>query len=274
MSTPAILRMLDEARSFGIGVYNAWTVEPLLREDLPQILRHAKGQGLITSLITNGHLLSRRIKDLRDLDYLSVSVDGIESYRDLRGVEVDRVLEGIRRARDAGHEVLINCVISGKNLGELEDLVELASEMGAWISFEPLHETPEIGEEVWKEMGIHNLKQYQEAVDRLMVLKRTGAPIINSLTYLNMIRQLKPDFRCHASDIILHVAADGRIENCRVQKEMLGNVEEGLINVWNRSRDARKRIADQCEGCLFFGYVENSLLYRMVPEVMAHYEWM
>ena len=46
MSTPEILRMLDEAHDFGIGVYNAWTVEPLLREDLPEILRHAKDLGL------------------------------------------------------------------------------------------------------------------------------------------------------------------------------------------------------------------------------------
>jgi hypothetical protein len=36
----------------------------------------------------------------------------------------------------------------------------------------------------------------------------------------------------------------------------------------------RKKIAGGCKGCLFFGYVENSLLYDMVPEVMAHYEWM
>ena len=28
MSTPQILHMLDEAHDFGIGVYNAWTVEP------------------------------------------------------------------------------------------------------------------------------------------------------------------------------------------------------------------------------------------------------
>jgi MoaA/NifB/PqqE/SkfB family radical SAM enzyme len=38
MSTPEIFSMLEDAKSFGIGAYNAWTTEPLLRDDLPEIL--------------------------------------------------------------------------------------------------------------------------------------------------------------------------------------------------------------------------------------------
>jgi hypothetical protein len=70
------------------------------------------------------------------------------------------------------------------------------------------------------------------------------------------------------------VAADGTIENCRVNREPLGFVSDGLENVWRSSQEKRKVAARSCHGCLFFGYVENSLLYEFVPEVMAHYEWM
>jgi MoaA/NifB/PqqE/SkfB family radical SAM enzyme len=274
MSTPEILRMLDEAQNFGIGVYNAWTVEPLLREDLPEILRHAKDLGLTTSLITNGLLLRQRAKELPDLDLLSVSVDGIRSYKELRGIDLQSVLEGIRAAQQAGHEILMNCVISGKNVGELEDLVHLAQSLGCWISFEPMHESFGIEEKVWGSLRIQDIPAYEEALERLIELKREGAPIINSVTYLKMIMDLEPRFNCHAGDIILHVAADGTIENCRVHREPLGNVAEGLAKVWQSSQDRRKEIVQGCEGCLFFGYVENSLLYEFVPEVMRHYEWM
>jgi MoaA/NifB/PqqE/SkfB family radical SAM enzyme len=274
MSTPEILRMLDEAQNFGIGVYNAWTVEPLLREDLPEILRHAKDLGLTTSLITNGLLLRQRAKELPDLDLLSVSVDGIKSYKELRGIDLQSVLEGIRAAQQAGHEILMNCVISGKNVGELEDLVHLAQSLGCWISFEPMHESFGIEEKVWGSLRIQDIPAYEEALERLIELKREGAPIINSVTYLKMIMDLEPRFNCHAGDIILHVAADGTIENCRVHREPLGNVAEGLAKVWQSSQDRRKEIVQGCEGCLFFGYVENSLLYEFVPEVMRHYEWM
>jgi MoaA/NifB/PqqE/SkfB family radical SAM enzyme len=274
MSTPEIFRMLEDARSFGIGVYNAWTAEPLLRPDLPDILRYAKGLGLMTSLITNGKLLARRIHELGDLDYLSVSVDGIDSYQELRGIDLRGVLEGIKAAKAAGHELLMNCVINGKNINELDSLVYLAEELGVWISFEPINESQEISKPVWDELGIRNLPSYQKAVDRLIEQKKLGAPIINSETYLRMIKSLKPEFRCHASDIILHVASDGTIENCRSQKAPLGNISDGIHNVWRASREERKKIVEDCQGCLFFGYVENSLLYEMVPEVMAHYEWM
>ncbi|HWQ19324.1 MAG TPA: radical SAM protein [Methanotrichaceae archaeon] len=274
MDKEAVLRMLDDARSFGIGVYNAWTVEPLMRDDLPDILRHARSIGLMTSMVTNGKLLKSRVQDLSDLDYLSVSVDGIKSYRGLRGIDLDEVIDGIKAARDAGHEILINCVINGKNIPELEDIVRMAEDLGTWVSFEPVNESEGISGAVWKELGIRDTASYEKAVDRLIELKTGGAPIINSKTYLHMIRSLKPSFRCHASDIVLHVAADGTVENCRGYKSKLGHISDGLLNVWRSSAKKRKEAAENCQGCLFFGYVENSLLYDFVPEVMAHYEWM
>jgi MoaA/NifB/PqqE/SkfB family radical SAM enzyme len=274
MSTPDIFRMLDDAKAFGIGVYNAWTVEPLMRPDLPEILRYAKELGLVTSLVTNGTLLCRRIEELSDLDYLSVSVDGIESYSDIRGADLALILEGIKSAKDAGFEILMNCVINSQNLNELEALVHLAESLGVRISFEPIHEFRGIDGRIWDELGIRDIPRYENAIDRLIELKGRGSPIINSNTYLRMVKIRHPEFRCHASDIILHVTSDGGIENCRVCNEPLGNVANGIFNVWAESREARRRCVEGCKGCLFFGYVENSLLYEFVPEVMAHYEWM
>jgi MoaA/NifB/PqqE/SkfB family radical SAM enzyme len=276
MTLDSIFAMLEDAKSFGIGVYNAWTAEPLLRRDLPEILRHAKSLGITTSLITNGQLLSDRIEDLEDLDYLSVSVDGIGTYQEIRGASVEPVLEGIRAAREAGHAVLMNCVISRKNLSELEDLVSLAEELGALISFEPLHQTSGIEGGVWDDMGMGDadLPEYRRSVDRLMEMKKGGRPIINSITYLRMVRDRNLDFRCHAPQIVLSVASDGTVQTCRVHKEPLGTVSQGIARVWGSSKKRREEIVRDCEGCLFFGYVENSLLYDFRPEVLAHYQWM
>ena len=93
-----IFKLLDDAREFGIGVYNAWTVEPLLRKDLPQIMAHAKGIGMITSMVTNGKLLYERAEELGDVDYLSVSVDGIESYKEIRQMDFETLLKGLKKA--------------------------------------------------------------------------------------------------------------------------------------------------------------------------------
>ena len=276
MTSDEIFAMLDDAKSFGIGVYNAWTAEPLLRRDLPAILRHAKSLGMVTSLITNGLLLSERVGELSDLDLLSVSLDGIDSYREIRGAPIEPVLEGIRAAREAGHQVLINCVISRKNLAELADLVGLAERLGALISFEPLHKTAGIEGDFWDDMGIRDadLPEYRRSLDRLIEMKRGKSPIINSVTYLKMVRDQKPEFRCHAPQIVLPVASDGTIQICRVKKEDLGSVSQGIARVWESSMELRNKAVRECEGCLFFGYVENSLLYDLRPEVIRRYRWM
>ena len=202
---------------------------------------YARSLGLVTSLITNGRLLAQRANELGDLDYLSVSVDGIKSYRELRGIDLQDTIAGIKAAKEAGHEVLMNCVINSKNVSELEDLVHLAESLGTMISFEPLHESSGIDETVWGTLGIRDLPRYEKAVQRLIELKRDGAPIINSETYLEMIKTLQPRFKCHASDIILHVASDGTMENCRVHQEPLGNVSEGIARVWKSSQRETQR---------------------------------
>ncbi|MEZ5335558.1 MAG: radical SAM protein [Methanolobus sp.] len=144
MELEQIYRLLDEARDFGVMVYNAWTVEPLLREDLPEILAYAKKIGMVTSLITNGLLLEKRIGELKDLDYLSVSVDGTSSYKDIRGDSLDRIMPGIIKAREQiQNPLLMNCVISGRNLDDIEELITMARELDVKISFEPMYEFKE-----------------------------------------------------------------------------------------------------------------------------------
>lgn len=271
MSLGEIREMLDDAARFGIGAYNAWATEPLLREDIGEILRYARSVGMITSLVTNGILLRERLDDLESLNYLTVSVDGIESLREIRGIDLDEIMDGILEARRRGIEVLMNCVVSDKNLGELASLVKLARRIDAWISFEPLHEFDDAD---WDSLSIRDLERYRSAIGELIDLKSRGSPIINSITYLRMMQRRDPKFRCHAADLILHVSADGSVYLCRVHDEPLGHVSRGIANVWRESREMRKKISDGCSGCLFFGYAENSMLYDMVPEVVLHYEWM
>ena len=274
MSLEDIYRLLDEARSFGIQYYNAWTVEPLLRDDLPLILEYAKKLGMTTSLITNGKLLEKKVGDLKHLDYLSVSVDGTKSYKQIRGIELDRILPGIKKAREElGKPLLMNCVISGKNLDDIEELVHLAKELECKVSFEPLHEFTGIEKKVWDGIGVQDMEKYHNTLDKLIRMKREGYPIINSITYLTMVKNLDMDYKCRASDIILNVTADGSIEHCRVKREKLGNFRDGIKSVWDSSKEQRKDITDKCNGCLFFGYTENSLMQEFKLEVMKNYDW-
>ncbi|APH38479.1 pyrroloquinoline quinone biosynthesis protein PqqE [Methanohalophilus halophilus] len=275
MSFEEIAQMLDEAADFGIGVYNAWTTEPLLREDLPAILEHAHSKGIMTSLVTNGLLLEKRLPDLSNLDFLSISVDGLESYREIRGIDISRILPGIKKSVEIMERpVLLNCVISSKNVDELTDLVYFAAEIGARISFEPLYEFENIKDDVWENMEVKDREAYRRALDSLIGMKSQGYPIINSLTYLKMVRNRKPSFKCHAPDIILNVGCDGMVETCRVHRQPLADIRKGVENAWEASKSTMAKTVNECDKCLFFGYAENSLLYNYNLEALRHYEWM
>jgi len=222
MTREEIFDMLEQASQMGVMVYNIWATEPLLRKDLPSIIEYAHSLGISTSMITNGVLLEKRIHELTTLDYLSVSIDGIESYGELRGYDVQSVLRGIRLARKMDISILMNTVISGQNLNEIEKLVKLAQELDTIISFEPITEYPSISNDVWDEIGIRDMDAYHATIDHLILMKREGFPIMNSLTYLKSIRDLKPRFRCKANELIMHVSLDGRIESCREKMVCLG----------------------------------------------------
>ncbi|MCO5382154.1 MAG: radical SAM protein [Methanosarcina barkeri] len=276
-----VFKLLDDAREFGIGVYNAWTVEPLLRKDLPQIMAHAKKIGMVTSMVTNGKLLYERAEELGDVDYLSVSVDGIKSYKEIRRMDFETLLKGLKKAIEVRklqkqkNPILMNCVLTGKNLDDIETLILLAKKLRVKVSFEPVHEFPGISEEIWNEIGIRDTEKFRSTVDRIIELKKQRYPIINSNTYLRMVRDREMDYRCRASGIIMNVTHDGTLETCRAQNEPLGNVMwDGFESVWENSEERRKEIVHNCKGCLFFGYTENSLMQSFNPEVLMHYEWM
>lgn len=280
-SRDEVFRLLDDAKKFGIGVYNAWTTEPLLRKDLPLIMARAKELGMVTSMVTNGKLLYERVEELENVDYLSVSVDGTESYKEIRKMDFGTLLKGLKKAIEVRklqkqkNPILMNCVLTGKNLDDIETLILLAEKLGVKISFEPVHEFPGISREIWEEIGIRDKEKFRSTVNLIIEMKEKGYPIINSKTYLGMVRDEKKDYKCRASGIIINVTHDGTAETCRVHQEPLGNVmKDGFEKVWKNSAQRREEIVENCEGCLFFGYTENSLMQSFNPEVLMHYEWM
>ncbi len=54
MTTDEIFQMLDKARKSRMVGYVAWGGEPLMRRDLPEILKYAQKKKITTTVITNG----------------------------------------------------------------------------------------------------------------------------------------------------------------------------------------------------------------------------
>ncbi|WGI16787.1 radical SAM protein [Methanonatronarchaeum sp. AMET-Sl] len=266
MNTSQIKNLLDEASDFGITLYNMWAAEPLLRKDIDEILEHAHKKQLMTSMVTNGTLLKQKTSQLKHLDYLSVSLDGIQSNIETRGVKPQKIIKGIKEAKKKNIMTSINCVITQKNLDELTDLVKLADELDIIISFEPVYKNKEIDNETWSKTGIKNNKKHKNAINKLIEMKEQGYPIINSKTYLKMIKNPYEIKECSQNDMILHITANGEIKKCRAQNQVIGEYKKGLKNQWKETINKRKQITEECQGCPFFGYVESNLIRKLKIE--------
>ena len=130
----------------GLGVHKVRLTggEPLLRHDLPTLVRLIAGHPEVTDLAmtTNGLLLAKHAADLRaaGLRRVTVSLDTLRPERMLAFAKSARhadVLEGIAAARAAGFATLkLNTVvIRGFNDDELADLIEFARSRDAEVRF-------------------------------------------------------------------------------------------------------------------------------------------
>jgi cyclic pyranopterin phosphate synthase len=120
--------------------------EPLVRRDIMTLVRslsrHLKGGALDElTLTTNGSQLARHADALAacGIRRINVSLDTLDPDRFAaitRWGKIDKVLEGIRAARQAGLKVKINTVaLRGVNEEEIEDLVRWCGEQDHDLTF-------------------------------------------------------------------------------------------------------------------------------------------
>lgn len=271
-----IFDLIAQASDMGSIMYNVWGTEPLLREDLPELLACAKDNSMRAALITNGVLLDKRLDELSEyLDYLVVSVDGIgNTYRKIRGVDMyEKVVQGIKSAVSAGIATGINCVLCRYNLGEIEDMVMLSHSLGATITFEPVHP---LGVPEYDEVKVAGIEGYREAVDKICSLKKEGYKIGNSFSYLELMRNFTPgknSYRCRVGRFLLLLEPDGRINVPCSKYGCVGTSKEAsLKDIWvSPFAVANRERSSGCSECLFSGFVEASLLYDLKPRAVINF---
>jgi cyclic pyranopterin phosphate synthase len=129
LSQEEIAEILRVAATFGIRSVKFTGGEPLLREDIVDIIRSVP-PGMESSLTTNGTLLAQYAKDLKaaGMKRVNVSLDSVnhETYKKITGRDdLDKVFEGIMAALDAGlTPIKINMVVlKGINDHEIDDFL-------------------------------------------------------------------------------------------------------------------------------------------------------
>ena len=137
LDTASWQRVLREAEALGVMQVNLTGGEPLLRDDLEEIVEEARRLDLYTNLITSGIPLEReRLARLRALGLSNVQV----SIQDSRPAGADRIagteafhqkLAVARWVKELGFPLTLNTVLHRENLDHVGEVIALAEELHA-----------------------------------------------------------------------------------------------------------------------------------------------
>ena len=200
LKTEDYLRLIRNFVALGIEKVRLTGGEPLLRKDLPEMVRELAswhtpmGEKLDLAITTNGHLLEDLAQPLKDagLSRITISMDAAgtstESSESAQAIferitrvpgSYQAVLRGIRAAKEAGFQrIKINCVLlRGFNDDQVEAFAAFARRENVivrFIEFMPLEE-----DRLWSPEMVVPLREIVERISKVFPLK---ALIPNSIS--------------------------------------------------------------------------------------------
>jgi 7,8-dihydro-6-hydroxymethylpterin dimethyltransferase len=131
-----LVDLVDDAAALGAERLYITGGEPMLRKDLPSLIKHAsETRGMEVIVLTNGTVMRQAVAELdRRLVRFQVSVDGAraETNDPIRGAGTFRkALDGTSALASLGFDVSLTTVTTEENLGELHELPAIAKQSGA-----------------------------------------------------------------------------------------------------------------------------------------------
>jgi radical SAM protein with 4Fe4S-binding SPASM domain len=111
--------------------------EPLLREDIFEIIRYGADRGLRMGMGSNGMLIddevTRRLEDAR-MGTVAISLDSSipERHDEFRGVKGcwEHAINAIKSLKNSRIQVQVNCTVTPQNYDEVDDIMSLAEDLG------------------------------------------------------------------------------------------------------------------------------------------------
>lgn len=269
LSTEEVFKMIDELCVLGMRRLGLNGGEPLLREDIGEIINYARSKDITTTLFSNGWLVRENISKLKKVNVLIISLDGPPEAHDLQRQpgSYDRAIEAIESARGKGLNVWTNTVVSKNNLDKVDFVLEKAKKYGFKTTFQPVFFYAHSSRKEDIEQLSVVPDKYIAVIDKLIQEKKRGGPVVHSLKYLEYIKNpdwIKNKRRCWAGRFYFAVTPEGRIAPCY---PIFASCK------WPSGKDTGfKKAIDSigsysCGGCYCI-LAENDFFFSLHPEVV------
>jgi radical SAM protein with 4Fe4S-binding SPASM domain len=247
-------KIVDEIHKFGASWFGISGGEPLVRQDIFEVIAHAKNTyGMEVSLITSGFAFDqKRLDNLAKYDvHTAVSIDGDRESNDIvRGHgSYDKAIFAMKKLSEKG---LLDCIVTTMtkyNLKALEHTCKLASDFGAKMIV--YHNIVPVGRAGTNMPDLApTADEYEWALNQLydfeMKYSRSKFRVnVYSPFYARVVRQRNParffdwftnDFlgKCTIGGDYMGVTENGDYRPCGFHEGYrLGNVkDQGLTETW------------------------------------------
>lgn len=224
--------------------------EPLVYEDIEEVVRYSGDIGIKVGLVTNGVLLERLPKDVV---WCRISFD---SFRDFKTIEY-----GVNKAVNKFSSIVWSfSYVLTKQIGDLKKIVEFANDRN-FSHVRVVDDVLNVSEDIMNEA-----KMYLKGIDEKVIYQ----------SRVNPIRGYK---KCLVSILKPTIAADGKIYPCCAIQCAIKKEKHDFPERYNMGdyKDLHKVVKNQryfdgsvCDICYYSHY--NDLLKIMMEDV-AHKEW-
>jgi len=271
LDTDGLRGVLDGLADLGVVGVGVTGGEPLLRRDLPALLRHGRRRGLLMHVNTNGSLVTAdtaAVFEDAGVSSVNLSLDGpdAETHDALRGRpgSFDRVVRAAARlaARPRRpYRVALTCAVGERNADQVGALLDRARDLGVdRVGFLPVHAFPA--------NRVAGLNGKADAATRAL-LRHAGDPLVdNSRAYLELFGPAfagRPNpVPCAAPRTSVVVDCYGEVYPCVPLNAARRPVGRGDVReVW-RSRTYREARAAlrSCRACYWNCHTELNLALR------------
>lgn len=260
-STQQCLRILDDIAGFSKPVIILTGGEPLMRKDIFEITEYGTKRGLRMVMAPNGTLIDEenaRKMVVSGIRRISISIDGAteENHDNFRQVDgaFEGALRGIEHAKRVGLEFQINTTVTGANIKELPDILDLAIRLGAAAHhiflIVPTGRAKEMkDDEIPSEEYERTLHWFYDQREKVPIhLKATCAP-----HYYRILRQRAKEerkkiaFETHGLDAVTRgclggvsfcfISHTGQVQPCGYLELNCGNLKEFTFeDIWKKSK--------------------------------------
>ncbi|MBO8180997.1 MAG: radical SAM protein, partial [Archaeoglobus sp.] len=281
LSTEEALKAVDVLAEAGVTALAFSGGEPLIRKDFFEIASYASRKGMFVAVATNGTMITRDVAERMKecgVGFVQISLDGKkethEQFRGIKGI-YDRVVEGIKNARDAGLITCISTTATRLNLHDVPEIMDLAEELGVeWFmlynfiptgrgSFE-LDLTPEEKEELlrelWRRLKTTGINFMSTAPYYARIALQEESEVVPTHFYNpkleGRLRSLAEFIGgCGCGRFYIAMKANGDIEPCVFFPLKLANIKEftsgeDFLRFWRENEVLEKlRNKDEIEVC-------------------------